>query len=229
MVSRSDAAESRFKVFSVSTSSRIQRNAKSVLKRAFDLLVALSALVFLAPMLVVIAALIRFTDGGPALFKQTRIGHNGKEFTCLKFRSMVTDSSEVLAQLLATDSRAAAEWARDQKLRNDPRITTIGQFIRKTSLDELPQLLNILRGEMSIVGPRPIVANEVEKYGNDFRYYAAVKPGVTGLWQINGRNDTSYDERVEFDVVYAREWSIWLDLKIFFLTIPAVLLSKGAY
>lgn len=207
----------------------VHKNPVSMAKRSFDVIVATAALVFLSPLMLAIAILIRHKDGGPAIFRQKRIGLNGQEFECLKFRSMVMNASEELDRLLATNAVAAAEWARDQKLRDDPRITAVGHFIRKTSLDELPQLINILRGEMSIVGPRPIVRNEVEKYGSYFSYYANVKPGITGLWQISGRNNTTYDERVQLDLRYAKQWSIWLDIKIFFLTIPAVLFSKGAY
>ena len=226
---RSEATSDRFRAFSMNATTRATRNATSLIKRVFDVTIAAAALLFLAPMMMVIAFLIKNKDGGPALFKQTRYGIDGQAFTCLKFRSMVTNAAEELEKHLKVNPQAAAEWARDQKLRNDPRITTIGQFIRKTSLDELPQLLNILKGDMSIVGPRPIVKNEIEKYGNSFQHYASVKPGVTGLWQISGRNDTTYDERVQLDVHYAKDWSIWLDLKIFFLTVPAVLFSKGAY
>lgn len=202
---------------------------KSVVKRTLDIAISAVALLFLGPLLIALAVLIKSNDGGPALFRQTRYGLNGKEFSCLKFRTMLTNSSEVLDNLLATDRAAAAEWAKDQKLRNDPRVTSIGKFLRKTSLDELPQLLNVLKGEMSVVGPRPIVKSEQSKYGLDYGHYCSVKPGITGLWQISGRNDTTYDERVAYDVEYARNWSVWLDLKILFLTIPAVLFSKGAY
>ena len=229
MNSHSRAARNGFSDLGNTHIRSTHKNPSSVLKRSFDVAVAFSALVFLAPMMLVIAFLIKNKDGGPALFEQTRIGLNGEEFTCLKFRSMVTNAAEELDKLLKSDPAAAAEWAKDQKLRNDPRITHVGRFIRKTSLDELPQLLNILKGEMSIIGPRPIVANEVAKYGSDFQHYASVKPGVTGLWQISGRNDTTYAERVQLDVTYARDWSFGLDLKIMFLTVPAVLFSKGAY
>lgn len=209
--------------------SRKHGNPTSFLKRSADVLIAFSALVFLGPLIGFIALWIRMNDGGPILFKQERIGLNGKTFQCLKFRSMSVNAAEELRSYLASNTEAAAEWARDQKLRNDPRITAPGRFLRKTSLDELPQLLNILFGEMSVVGPRPIVQSEVSKYGEYFQYYTQVKPGVTGLWQISGRNDTTYDERVALDVKYCKTWSFLLDAKIFFLTIPAVLLSKGAY
>jgi len=197
--------------------------------RLLDISVSLFAFLTLAPLMLVLIVLIRLGDGGSALYKQPRIGKNGKVFNCWKFRSMVTNSSEVLADLLENNPEAAAEWQKDQKLKNDPRITKIGALIRKTSLDELPQLWNILKGDMSLVGPRPIVKNEVEKYGDYISYYKAVKPGVTGLWQVSGRNDTTYDERVQMDVSYVENKSILSDLKIIILTIPAVLFSKGAY
>lgn len=198
-------------------------------KRALDLLIAAPLAVFLSPLLLVLALAIRCSDRGPALFVQTRYGLGGRTFSCFKFRTMVADAGERLEALLAADPAAREEWARDRKLRNDPRITRFGRFLRKSSLDELPQLINILRGEMSIVGPRPIVREEIERYGRSFGHYCAVRPGVTGLWQISGRNDTTYEERVALDVEYVERWSIWLDLRIIALTLPAVLFSRGAY
>ncbi|PHR94187.1 MAG: hypothetical protein COA69_00900 [Robiginitomaculum sp.] len=204
-------------------------NRSAVFKRIFDLVFATSMLLMLAPLMVVIACLIRFQDGGKSVYSQDRIGGNGKVFKCLKFRSMIINSKEVLEELLATDPVAAADWEKNQKLKHDPRVTHLGAFIRKTSLDELPQLWNIIRGEMSLVGPRPIVENEVKKYGEFFDYYKSVKPGITGLWQVSGRSGTTYDERVQFDVTYAKTTSFWTDIKIVLGTVPAVLFSKGAY
>lgn len=198
-------------------------------KRALDIFIAAPLLLVLAPLMILITLIIKKSDGGDAIFTQSRIGRHAVAFECLKFRTMVLNAPEKLAEILATDPDAAEEWERDQKLRNDPRITKLGKFLRKTSLDELPQLWNILKGDMSIVGPRPIVEDEVSKYGRYFQAYTSVTPGVTGLWQISGRNDTTYDERVKLDAKYAETRSIWLDLKILFLTIPAVLFSKGAY
>ncbi len=198
------------------------------LKRVTDVALSSAALIFLLPLMLPIAMAIRLHDGGPALFVQTRIGRNGKRFSCFKFRTMVVDADARLKELLGTSPAALKEWEGSQKLTTDPRITRFGQFLRKSSLDELPQLLNILRGEMSIVGPRPIVESEVAKYGNYFDYYSSVKPGLTGLWQISGRSDTSYDERVALDVKYVEHWSFLVDTKIIALTIPAVLVSKGA-
>lgn len=198
-------------------------------KRALDLFVAIPTLLFISPLMVALALFIRLQDGGPALFKQKRIGHGGREFTCYKFRSMLVDAPQRLEALLANDPEARAEWDRDQKLRNDPRITRLGAFIRKTSLDEVPQLFNIIKGEMSVVGPRPIVHSEIARYEELFPYYCAARPGVTGLWQVSGRNNTTYRERVELDAVYAKSWTIWRDVKIILATIPAVLFSRGAY
>lgn len=193
-----------------------------------DIVGATFGLVFAAPFLLPAMFLISRHDGGPAIFAQDRIGHGGRVFRCYKLRSMVVDSQERLEHLLATDPEARAEWEATQKLTNDPRITRLGQFLRKSSLDELPQLWNILRGDMSIVGPRPIVHNEIAKYGTDFIYYTDVRPGLTGLWQVSGRSDTTYDERVALDVRYVREWSFVGDVKVIAKTIPAILASKGA-
>ncbi len=199
-----------------------------IAKRSLDILVASAALLFLAPLLLFVAGLIRLQDGGPALFRQKRQGRDGKPFHCYKLRSMVPNAAERLEQLLATDPEARREWQETQKLTHDPRITPLGHFIRKTSIDELPQLINIIRGDMSIVGPRPIVENEIVKYGEYYQTYCSVRPGLTGLWQVRGRSDTSYDQRVALDVEYARNRSFFTDLKIMFLTVPAVLNSRGA-
>jgi lipopolysaccharide/colanic/teichoic acid biosynthesis glycosyltransferase len=198
-------------------------------ERAVELAIAISTLVFLAPLLVMIAFLVKLTDGGPSLFGQERLGLGGRTFRCLKFRTMAVDADARLSALLATDAAAAEEWSRSYKLKNDPRVTPIGNFLRRSSLDELPQLLNVIRGEMSLVGPRPIVASEVERYGIHFRHYCAVRPGLTGLWQVSGRNDRSYRERVVMDVAYVRSRCIRLDLKILAATLPAVVTRRGSY
>ncbi len=202
---------------------------ESIFKRSLDLCIAISALLFLMPFMAFAAIMVRLADGGPALFSQERIGHDGKTFRCYKFRSMIINSQEVLDQLLATDPVAAAEWAADQKLRNDPRITKIGAFLRKTSLDELPQLINVIRGEMSIVGPRPIIQAEIPRYGRAFKDYTSVRPGLTGLWQVSGRNDTTYPQRVAMDRHYARTNTVSGDIGIILRTIPAMLFSRGAF
>jgi lipopolysaccharide/colanic/teichoic acid biosynthesis glycosyltransferase len=179
--------------------------------------------------MMVIAALVYVVDPGPIFFGQFRLGHEGRRFRCWKFRTMVIDAETRLTELLATDPAARAEWAKDCKLRNDPRITSIGRFLRKSSLDELPQLLNVLIGDMSLVGPRPIVHAEVERYGRYFKDYCKVRPGITGLWQISGRNDVSYRRRVALDVKYSRSKCLSLDLTILFMTIPRVIFARGSY
>ncbi|MCR5875283.1 sugar transferase [Phenylobacterium sp. J426] len=191
--------------------------------------IALAALIFLAPLMIVVAFLVYAQDGGPALFGHKRLGRDGRHFKCLKFRSMAVDAEQRLADLLARDPAARAEWEKDHKLRNDPRVTRLGAFLRKSSIDELPQLFNVLRGEMSLVGPRPIVDAEAPKYGRRFRQYCSVKPGITGLWQVSGRNDTSYRARVAMDCVYAARRNAVMDFKIMVATVPAVLLSRGSY
>jgi len=205
------------------------RIQSSALKRAMDLLIAFPVLVFTSPLLMAIYALIKTFDPGPALFAHTRIGRDGQPFVVYKFRSMRVDAEARLQQVLASDSDAAAEWAKYQKLRNDPRVTWLGRILRRSSLDELPQLLNILRGEMSVIGPRPVTADEVARYGADYSFYIAARPGVLGLWQVKGRNKLTYPERIAFDVQYVKTWSVWQDLKIIGMAIPVVLLGLGAY
>lgn len=197
-------------------------------KRILDVVIAVVALVFLAPLILVFAILIKRNDGCSAIFTQSRVGRDGELFNCYKLRSMVPNAEDVIRDLFAKDPAARFEWQNTQKLKNDPRITPIGQFIRKTSIDELPQLINVIKGEMSIVGPRPIVQAEAEKYGSSFGAYCAVRPGLTGLWQVSGRSETTYAERVELDEQYAKNRSFWGDVKIILMTIPAVLLSRGA-
>lgn len=201
----------------------------SLLGRAFDVVIAIGALVFVGPLMLVVAVCIYIVDPGPVLFAHRRIGRDGRAFRCWKFRSMVVDADARLAALLGNDPVARSDWQRDHKLRNDPRITMFGRFLRRSSLDELPQLFNVVIGEMSVVGPRPIVAAEAQRYGRYFNDYCRVRPGITGLWQISGRNDVSYRRRVALDVLYVRSKSLVLDLKIVLLTVPRVLLSKGAY
>lgn len=191
-------------------------------KRVLDILIASSALVLLAPLLLAVALLIRTTMGGPVLFAHTRLGKNGREFQCLKFRSMANDSAELLARHLERDPHAAREWQLRQKLSCDPRVTRLGRALRKSSIDELPQLINVLRGEMSCVGPRPIVASEIAHYGAQAADYFRVRPGMTGLWQVSGRSSLSYDQRVALDSRYVRNWSFWLDIKILLKTVVVI-------
>jgi exopolysaccharide production protein ExoY len=197
--------------------------------RALDITISVLALIFLAPLLIFVAVAVYFTDPGPIFFAHRRIGRNGQAFPCLKFRSMVIDADRRLSELLSMDPHARFEWEQDHKLRNDPRITVIGAFLRRSSIDELPQLVNVLRGDMSIVGPRPIVEDEIVRYGRKFKMYCRVRPGITGLWQVSGRNDISYRRRVACDVIYARSKSLIFDLKIILMTLPAVLHAKGSY
>ena len=205
----------------------LARPMSRIVKRSFDLVVAGLALAALTPFFAILSALIR-RDGGPAFYGHGRVGEEGQMFDCLKFRTMRTDGDSVLKELLEKDPEARAEWDRDQKLRRDPRITPVGHFLRKTSLDELPQLLNVLRGEMSLVGPRPVTQAEVLRYGEDAEYYLAAKPGITGLWQVSGRNDTTYLRRVQLDAWYVKNWSLWADIAIIFKTIPVLVTRKGA-
>ena len=197
--------------------------------RLLDITISSLMIVALAPLLLLVALLIYVSDPGPVIFGHLRIGRGGQSFRCLKFRSMVTDAQERLAALLASDPEARAEWQRDHKLKKDPRITAIGSFLRQSSLDELPQLFNVLSGEMSLVGPRPIVLDEVARYSRYFSQYCAVRPGITGLWQVSGRSDVSYRRRVAMDVTYVRAQSFRLNLMILMMTVPSVLASQGSY
>jgi exopolysaccharide production protein ExoY len=189
---------------------------------------ALVILVLSSPLLLLIAFLVWLDGGGPVVFAHYRIGRNGRPFRCYKFRTMVQNADLVLRELLARDARLRAQWERDQKLRHDPRITRIGHFLRRTSLDELPQLYNILRGEMAFVGPRPIVVQELRRYGVWKRHYLSVRPGLTGLWQVSGRNDVSYDQRVALDRDYVEHRSWLLDTLIVARTFKVIAKRDGA-
>jgi undecaprenyl-phosphate galactose phosphotransferase len=197
-------------------------------KRCFDIVAALAILVVAAPVMLLIALLVKL-DGGPVLFRHRRVGAGGAAFGCLKFRTMVVDAERALNNLLARDAAARAEWEAEFKLRRDPRITWLGRFLRKSSLDELPQLFNVLAGQMSLVGPRPIVYQEIARYSTRIADYYMCRPGITGLWQVSGRNDVSYDERVALDSRYAREWSFTKDIVILLQTVRVVFQRSGAY
>ncbi len=197
--------------------------------RAFDVVIAGAILLFIAPLLLALAMFVVAQDGGPPLFAQVRLGRDGRVFKCLKFRTMVRNAEERLNAVLLTDPQARAEWNTTRKLRNDPRITSIGRFLRKSSLDELPQLINVIRGEMSLVGPRPIVQAEADRYGWRFRHYSSVRPGITGLWQVSGRSDVSYRCRVALDSLYVQNQSPRLYMAILLRTVPAVLMRSGSY
>lgn len=211
---------------------RVQQNlakwSSRIIKRTFDIIGSLGIIIILSPILIYICYKVK-GDGGPAIYGHERVGKNGKTFKCLKFRSMVINSKEVLDKLLLSDLDAKKEWDETFKLKNDPRITTIGKFLRRTSLDELPQLFNVLKGEMSLVGPRPIITAELERYNDEVDYYLLSKPGMTGLWQVSGRSDVDYDTRVYLDAWYVKNWSMWNDIAILFKTIGVVLKKDGAY
>ena len=207
----------------------LARPLNRYIKTFLDYILTIIGTVLIAPILLFIALWIYKDSPGPVIYKHVRIGKGGKAFPCYKFRSMVMNSKEMLDDLLARDPEARAEWERDFKLKNDPRITKSGAFLRKTSLDELPQLFNVLKGEMSLVGPRPIVQEELARYGEFIDDYLMVKPGITGMWQVNGRSDTTYDERVQMDSWYVRNWNVWLDFMLLWRTIKAVVAGKGAY
>jgi undecaprenyl-phosphate galactose phosphotransferase len=206
----------------------LSRPWPQLLKRAFDLVVGFGLLVAVAPLMAVIACRLAFDDG-PVIYGHLRVGCCGRLFLCRKFRTMVPDAERVLHELLQQNPEARAEWARDHKLKHDPRITRFGAWLRRTSLDELPQIWNVVRGDMSLVGPRPITRAELARYGSDALYYTATRPGLTGLWQVSGRNDTDYDERVHLDGWYVRNWSLWYDLVILAQTGLVVVRPRGAY
>lgn len=198
-------------------------------KRSFDLSAAFIAIALLLPLICLIALAIRLSDGGPAFFRHRRIGRSGIPFDCFKFRTMAVNSDDVLRHHLAANHEAAQEWSATRKLKNDPRITALGAALRKTSVDELPQLFNIVKGEMSLVGPRPIVAAEVSKYGDRITHYFSARPGLTGKWQVSGRNDVDYESRVKLDCGYVENWSFWQDLSIIIKTVGVVVSSRGCY
>ncbi|TWU07551.1 undecaprenyl-phosphate galactose phosphotransferase WbaP [Stieleria varia] len=203
--------------------------ARSV-KRMIDIVITLVALICLLPVLLVIVAWVKLKSPGPVFYGHQRIGKRGASFKAWKFRTMVQNADEVLEEYLENDPEARQQWIEDQKLKDDPRIISgIGHFLRKTSLDELPQLWNVLKGEMSLVGPRPIVKSEVDRYREMYPLYLRVPPGITGLWQVSGRNDTSYEQRVRLDSYYVCNWSIWLDLYIVLRTVRTILMREGAY
>jgi exopolysaccharide production protein ExoY len=204
------------------------RHIGDILKRVLDVLGATLLGVLFLPLILAVAVLLR-REGGPIIFRHRRVGCNGQAFDCLKFRSMVPNADKVLRDLLEQHPKLRAEWLRDHKLRDDPRITAVGRFLRRTSLDELPQLWNVIRGEMSLVGPRPVVREELLRYGRHLHRYLAARPGITGLWQVTGRNDTDYRRRVVLDVYYVRRQSVFLDLYILLKTTQVVLGGSGAY
>jgi lipopolysaccharide/colanic/teichoic acid biosynthesis glycosyltransferase len=209
-------------------SSEISKGSYETYKRVFDVGFALILLPFLFPLMALIAILIKLDSKGPIIFANKRVGRGGKRFFCYKFRTMIENAEKVLPEILK-DQRAEKEWKNCIKLKNDPRVTTFGAFLRKFSLDEIPQIFNVIKGNMSFVGPRPILEEEIPKYGRDFESYQNVRPGITGMWQISGRNDCDYSHRIRLLHSYIQEKNFLLDLKIILKTLPTVLSRRGAY
>lgn len=206
----------------------LSRKANSVWKRGLDIVGALAALILFSPLFVIIATLIWLQDRGPAFYSHVRVGRYGRTFRCLKFRSMVHNGEAVLKKHFDGNPEAAEEWRKFHKLSNDPRVTPLGKFLRKSSLDEIPQFWNVLVGDMSLVGPRPITRVELDRYAKERRYYLLVRPGITGLWQVTGRSDSSYENRIKLDREYLEHWSYARELWILVMTLPAVIAAKGA-
>ena len=209
-------------------SNNLRRWPARLTKRLFDTLTATLLMVLLAPVMLIIATALKL-EGGSIFFAHQRVGKNGRKFNCYKFRSMVPNAEQQLQKLLQNNPALQAEWHKERKLKDDPRISKLGEFLRSTSLDELPQLFNVLKSDMSLVGPRPIVQDELQKYGLEKSYYLMVRPGMTGLWQVSGRNDVDYETRVYLDAWYVKNWSLWYDLAILFKTIKVVFWRNGAY
>jgi len=198
-------------------------------KPSLDFIISVFIFILIAPLMILICCFLKIFTKGDIFFIHKRIGLGGKNFSLYKFRTMKHNRKEILEKYFEVNKNAEVEWNQNQKLKNDPRITRVGYFLREFSLDEIPQIVNILKGEMSFVGPRPIVQKEIDKYGKVFNDYIRHKPGLTGLWQVSGRNNTTYKERVDMDLYYMNNKSLWLDLKILVKTIPAVLFREGAY
>jgi len=209
----------------------LQSRRARVVKRSGDILFSLTVLTLGSPVFLALALLVKITSRGPVFYVQQRVGRDYRSFGCIKFRTMRRDADRILSRLLSESPDLQEEFRNDFKLRNDPRITRLGRFLRRSSLDELPQFLNVVRGEMSVVGPRPIVRQELPRYGDRMEEVLAVRPGLTGLWQVSGRNNLSYDERVALDLRYARHRSVWMDLRIIARTIGVILdpRDRGAY
>ena len=204
------------------------RNYQLILKRLLDIGSVSLALIAFLPLITTLAVLMVVMQGRPVLIRHKRVGRNGKEFKCLKLRTMVVNGDEVLQSYMSLNPSAALEWKSSRKIKDDPRVTPLGRVLRKSSMDELPQLINVLRGEMSLVGPRPIVLEEVHHYGVKIQHYHSVRPGLTGLWQVSGRSNLSYQDRVQMDTAYVSNWTLRSDALILCRTVPAVLASKGS-
>lgn len=226
-LARDVSADTRFRTSDWAHPTPLAQPLARIGKRAFDIAASALLLLLLSPLMVMAALHVR-RDDGPALFRQDRLGRDGRGFICLKFRSMPVGADRLLRDILACDPAAAAEWDATQKLRRDPRVTATGRLIRTTSIDELPQLINVLRGDMSLVGPRPIVRSELRHYGRNADFYMLAKPGLTGLWQVSGRSDTTYQRRVKLDSDYVRNWTFWLDIAILLKTVVVIVSRRGA-
>lgn len=216
-------------VFMLRVRDNLARPGPRLIKRVFDLVASALLIGLLSPLFVWIAWRIRREDGGPIWFSQARVGRGGATFDCLKFRSMVPDAEARLQRFLAENPAIAEEYHRNFKLRDDPRVTRIGRVLRRTSLDELPQLFNVLRGDMSLVGPRPLIAREIPRYGGNIHLYYLVQPGITGLWQVSGRSETTFADRSALDAWYIKNWTLWYDIVILLRTIRVILRREGAY
>ncbi len=218
------------KLFMIKINNNLNSLTNRIIKRTFDLVVSIIGFICVLPFFIIIGIVIKLTSPGPVFFSHKRIGKNGKEIKVYKFRSMYKDAKERLEKLLKENPEAKKEWETNFKLKNDPRVTFIGKILRKTSIDELPQIINVIKGEMSLVGPRPVIKEEIDNYYKEFKhYYYSVLPGITGLWQVSGRSDTDYDFRVQTDVWYVQNWSLWLDIMILLRTVAVVLKREGAY
>lgn len=207
----------------------LARRINRVIKRIFDIVLTVTGGLMLSPVIAILALAVANETGGSVIFSHRRVGRAGRPFTCYKFRTMVPDAEEKLKEHLAKNPKAMEEWKRSFKLTDDPRVTKLGRYLRRTSLDELPQIINVLKGDMSLVGPRPIVTEEIPRYGEFIKEYYMVRPGITGMWQTSGRSDTTYEERVAMDTWYVRNWSVWIDLVYLFKTVKIVLTQRGAY
>lgn len=216
-------------ILAFSATHELTRRYNLFFKRLIDLFLLIVSAPLVIPITVLIALLVKITSPGPAFYGHARVGKNGKTIKCWKFRSMYKDSAERLEEILNTDPERAMEWKKDRKFTDDPRVTKFGKFLRKTSLDELPQFFNILLGEMSFIGPRPVTRDEIEQYYGSVEYILSVTPGLSGMWQISGRSDTGYEERINLDTYYIQNWSVWLDIWIIIKTVWVVLNGKGAY
>ena len=216
-------------VLSLVTSYQLKMSWNLGIKRLMELFIVITGGIVVLPFLLIIALLVKISSPGPVIYKHKRLGMNGEHFYVYKFRSMVINADQRLKQIIDSDPAVKKEWEESHKLQKDPRITGIGRFLRRSSIDEFPQLINIIKGEMSLVGPRPIVDSEVERYGEDYKRIFSIKPGLTGLWQVSGRSNTNYAERVAYDTYYLQSWSVWLDLWVLYKTFGVVIRGRGAY